>query len=115
MWSDAAPRRIFAYTEPTDGEWTYCRGDGDRRFYSELVEGLRPAGDSQLSNTHPPPIIPAGSYDVGDGFLFEDGKVYDYLTEPGSTPIGEPRRTAVEAVYAFWMAVSLVVAVGAWS
>lgn len=84
----------LAYTEPTDGEWTYCRGDGDRRFYSELVEGLRPAGDSQLSNTHPPPIIPAGSYDVGDGFLFEDGKVYDYLTEPGSTPIGEPRRTA---------------------
>ena len=65
----------LAYTEPHDGAWAYCREDGDRRFYSELVEGLRPAGDSQLANAHPPPLLPPGSYDVGDGFLFDDGKV----------------------------------------
>ena len=25
------------YSDPADGEWSYCRPDGDRRFYSELV------------------------------------------------------------------------------
>ena len=34
------------YSDPADGEWSYCRPDGDRRFYSELVSGLRPGGDS---------------------------------------------------------------------
>ena len=74
----------LAYTEPQDGDWTYCRADGDRRFYSELVEGLRPSGDSQLANTHPPPLIPPGTYDVGDGFLDSDGKVYPYFRDEGS-------------------------------
>ena len=73
----------LAYTEPQDGEWPYCRPDGDRRFYSELVEGLRPSGDCQLANAHPPPAIPQGCYDVGDGFLAEDGKVYAYGGEIG--------------------------------
>jgi len=69
----------LAYTDPADGEWSYCRPDGDRRFYSELVGGLRPAGDTQLTNTHPPVRIPAGTYDTGDGYFNEaDGKVYDY-------------------------------------
>ena len=86
----------LAYTEPQDGEWTYCRDDGDRRFYSELVEGLRPAGDSQLANVHPPPLIPPNSYDVGDGFLHSDGKVYAYLQEPGTRPVGAPLRTATQ-------------------
>ena len=38
-------RYVFAdgleYTVPADGDWSYCRPDGDRRFYSELVSGLR--------------------------------------------------------------------------
>ena len=50
------------YSDPADGEWSYCRPDGDRRFYSELVSGLRPGGDSQLKNAHPPAKIPAGVY-----------------------------------------------------
>ena len=68
----------LAYTAPDKGEWAYCREDGDRRFYSELVEGLRPAGDSQLTNEHPPPLVAPNSYDVGDGYLADDGNVYKY-------------------------------------
>jgi len=71
----------LAYTEPQDGAWSYCQPDGDRRFYSELVEGLRPSGDVQLANQHPPPLIPQGTYDVGDGYLAPDGKVYAYLAD----------------------------------
>ena len=73
----------LAYTDPSEGDWSYCRTDGDRRFYSELVEGLRPSGDSQLANAHPPPLILPNTYDVGDGFL-EDGKVYPYLKDEAS-------------------------------
>ena len=43
-----------------------------------MVEGLRPSGDCQLANSHPPPVIPVNTYDVGDGYLAEDGKVYSY-------------------------------------
>eukprot|EP00966_Prymnesium_polylepis_P238631 5518658-Prymnesium_polylepis.1 len=50
-----------------DGEWEYCRADGDRRFYSELVTGLRPAGDSQICDTHPPPQLPLKSWDARCG------------------------------------------------
>ncbi|XP_010770883.1 MORN repeat-containing protein 5 isoform X2 [Notothenia coriiceps] len=47
-------------------DWDYCDGY-DRRFYSERCNGLRPAGESQLSDLHPPHIIPDGCYDCGDG------------------------------------------------
>jgi len=63
-----------------DGEWEYCRADGDRRFYSELVTGLRPAGDSQICDTHPPPQLPLKSWDVGDGYMNEAGEVRPYPT-----------------------------------
>ena len=84
----------LAYTEPKDGEWTYCREDGDRRFYSELVEGLRPSGDSQLANTHPPPLIPSGTYDVGDGYLDSNGKVWPYIKDETAQKADAPTRTA---------------------
>ena len=85
----------LAYTEPEDGDWKYCTEGGDRRFYSELVEGLRPGGDSQLANAHPPKAIPLGTYDVGDGYLDErDGKVYPYLKATG----GEEDGAAPEAL-----------------
>ncbi|KAL1524492.1 hypothetical protein AB1Y20_019386 [Prymnesium parvum] len=67
------------YTDPADGEWDYCRPDGDRRFYSELVNGLRPAGDSQLCNAHPPPALPRKTWDVGDGYMNEAGEVRAYV------------------------------------
>ncbi|XP_053733944.1 MORN repeat-containing protein 5 isoform X4 [Synchiropus splendidus] len=53
-------------------DWDYCVGQ-DRRFYSERCNGLRPAGKSQLTDLHPPRVIPDGCYDCGDGF-------YDPLT-----------------------------------
>ncbi|XP_040505060.2 MORN repeat-containing protein 5 isoform X1 [Gallus gallus] len=47
--------------------WDYCDGY-DRRFYTEICSGLRPAGISQLTNLDPPRKIPEGCYDCGDGF-----------------------------------------------
>mmetsp|Transcript_14127 Transcript_14127/g.29813 ORF Transcript_14127/g.29813 Transcript_14127/m.29813 type:complete len:165 (+) Transcript_14127:475-969(+) len=77
------------YTDPAEGEWDYCVANGDRRFYSEHVSSLRPAGDSQLTDAHPPVRIPAGTYDTGDGYFHEaEQKVYDYdgnfLREPSA-------------------------------
>lgn len=77
VFSDGLP-----YTDPADGDWEYCRPDTDRRFYSELVNGLRPAGDSQLCDTHPPPTIPGDCWDVGDGFMNAEGEVRAYSTGP---------------------------------
>ncbi|XP_034997232.2 MORN repeat-containing protein 5 isoform X2 [Hippoglossus stenolepis] len=48
-------------------DWDYCDGC-DRRFYSERCNGLRPAGESQLTDLHPPRVIPDLGYDCGDGF-----------------------------------------------
>ncbi|KAM6902139.1 MORN repeat-containing protein 5 [Xenentodon cancila] len=47
--------------------WDYCNGY-DRRFYSERCNGLRPSGESQMTDLHPPRTIPRGCYDCGDGF-----------------------------------------------
>lgn len=61
-----------------DTAWEYCTGK-DRRFFSEHVNGLRPAGDTQVTNAHPPPRLPKDAYDVGDGYLdVADGKVYSF-------------------------------------
>ncbi|CAL9683760.1 unnamed protein product [Knipowitschia caucasica] len=50
-----------------DRDWDYCDGY-DRRFYSERCHRLRPAGESQLTDHHPPRIIPDACYDCGNGF-----------------------------------------------
>nr|CAB3263908.1 MORN repeat-containing protein 5-like [Phallusia mammillata] len=50
-----------------NGDWEYCDGY-DRRFYTEICNGLKPAGRSQLTNRVPPREIPEGQYDCGDGF-----------------------------------------------
>ncbi|XP_029941485.1 MORN repeat-containing protein 5 [Salarias fasciatus] len=47
--------------------WDYCDGY-DRRFYRERCDGLRPSGESQITNLHPPRTIPDGCFDCGDGF-----------------------------------------------
>jgi hypothetical protein len=76
--ASASPSLTSRRAPPSRLAGAYCREDGDRRFYSELVEGLRPSGDCQLTNQHPPPALPLDTYDVGDGYLAHDGKVYSY-------------------------------------
>ncbi|VDK75518.1 unnamed protein product [Dibothriocephalus latus] len=46
--------------------WTYCDGH-DRRFYTEILEGLQPAGKTNVTNG-PTRKIPPHCYDTGDGF-----------------------------------------------
>lgn len=47
--------------------WEYCTGS-DRRFFRENVQGMKPAGRSQLSNSLETPKIPENAYDTGDGY-----------------------------------------------
>ncbi|XP_041914576.1 MORN repeat-containing protein 5 [Alosa sapidissima] len=53
--------------EYEEDDWDFCDGY-DRRFYTERCNGLKPAGESQLTNLVPPQVIPDGCYDCGDGF-----------------------------------------------
>ncbi|KAK7505005.1 hypothetical protein BaRGS_00003575 [Batillaria attramentaria] len=55
-------------------DWEYCDGY-DRRFYTEICDGLQPAGRSQLTNKVPPREIPEGCYDCGDGFYNPNTRV----------------------------------------
>ena len=48
--------------------WDYCNAFSERRFYTEICKGLKPAGRSQLVDSEAaPPEIPLGWFDVGDG------------------------------------------------
>ncbi|CAH8493905.1 unnamed protein product [Schistosoma mattheei] len=40
----------------------------DRRFYTEICSGIKPAGRSQIVDKEPRTQIPDGCYDTGDGF-----------------------------------------------
>ncbi|KAM9841692.1 MORN repeat-containing protein 5 [Aulostomus maculatus] len=73
--------------EETD--WGYCNGV-NRLFYSEICNGLRPAGESQLTNLHPPRVIPDGCFDCGDGF-------YDPTTRVVTSYTGRFLRNADDA------------------
>eukprot|EP00274_Cyanoptyche_gloeocystis_P001474 CAMPEP_0196660642 /NCGR_PEP_ID=MMETSP1086-20130531/40768_1 /TAXON_ID=77921 /ORGANISM="Cyanoptyche gloeocystis , Strain SAG4.97" /LENGTH=153 /DNA_ID=CAMNT_0041995161 /DNA_START=74 /DNA_END=532 /DNA_ORIENTATION=- len=64
--------------EYQDQKWQYC-SPTDRRFYSEICNGLKPAGESQACDSEKAPDIPQGCYDVGDGYFNPDkGKIYSY-------------------------------------
>lgn len=60
--------------EYSDKDWVYCDGY-DRRFYTEICDGIKPAGRSQLTNRVPPRQIPEGCYDCGDGFYNPSTKI----------------------------------------
>eukprot|EP00741_Cyanophora_paradoxa_P000832 tig00000444_g803.t1 len=61
-----------------EADWGYLTPE-DRRFFSELCNGIKPAGQSQLSNADTPPQIPPGTYDTGEGYFeLETGKLFDY-------------------------------------
>ncbi|XP_026716385.1 MORN repeat-containing protein 5 isoform X2 [Athene cunicularia] len=57
-----------------DKKWHYCDGY-DRRFYTEICSGLKPADISQFTNLDPPRKIPEGCYDCGDGFYNPETRV----------------------------------------
>merc|ERR1712066_1079713 len=72
-----------------DRNWQYV-SQGDRRFYTEVLEGLQPAGQTLLTDEKMPPPIPKGTYDYGSGYydpateqiMSYDGKeVLDYVQE----------------------------------
>uniref|UniRef100_A0A8B9CWY7 MORN repeat-containing protein 5 n=1 Tax=Anser brachyrhynchus TaxID=132585 RepID=A0A8B9CWY7_9AVES len=85
VWHRGVPAEVpGAGRDPRDGleyedeKWHYCDGY-DRRFYTEICSGLKPAGISQLTNLDPPRKIPAGCYDCGDGFYNPETRiVIDY-------------------------------------
>ncbi|CAL8080380.1 unnamed protein product [Calicophoron daubneyi] len=52
----------------------YC-DEYDRRFYTEICNGLKPAGRSQIVDKEPPREIPPGCYDTGDGFYDPNKRV----------------------------------------
>jgi len=53
--------------EYKDTNWKYV-SSSDRRFYAEVVEGLRPAGKTLITNDEIPDI-PPGTYDTGHGYF----------------------------------------------
>eukprot|EP00455_Lapot_gusevi_P049039 TRINITY_DN6879_c0_g1_i5.p1 TRINITY_DN6879_c0_g1~~TRINITY_DN6879_c0_g1_i5.p1 ORF type:complete len:224 (+),score=23.40 TRINITY_DN6879_c0_g1_i5:78-674(+) len=65
--------------------WPYCTPD-DRRFWSEIQNGIVGGAGVQLSNQVPPPTLPASCYDTGDGY-------YDPLEKHIFTYSGEYLRT----------------------
>jgi hypothetical protein len=50
-----------------DRNWNYV-SQGDRRFYTEEMKGLQPAGKTLLTNEETP-AIPKGTYDYGSGYF----------------------------------------------
>jgi len=51
----------------SSSNWKYCEPP-DRRFKVERYYGIKPAGRTLFSDQNPPPHIPPGMYDVGDGY-----------------------------------------------
>ncbi|CEL99256.1 unnamed protein product [Vitrella brassicaformis CCMP3155] len=51
-----------------DRGWQYLTRK-DRRFYSEVLHGLQPAGNTLLTNEVPSPLIPYGCFDTGNGYF----------------------------------------------
>ena len=76
----------------SDTKWEYCDGY-DRRFYTEVCEGLKPAGQSQLTNNIPPREIPEGCYDCGDGFYDPISRVVMDYNKKFLRYVGVLRRT----------------------
>eukprot|EP00051_Salpingoeca_urceolata_P008957 m.110224 g.110224 ORF g.110224 m.110224 type:complete len:169 (+) comp16030_c0_seq1:88-594(+) len=70
-----------------EGDWTYCDED-DRRFYSEHLNGVEPAGRSRKVDQGEPPAIPPGTYDTGDGFY--DPQNNEVKSYDGTTVLRSP-------------------------
>jgi hypothetical protein len=70
-------------------DWDYCDAD-DRRFYSERVHGLNPAGATRQTDAGAAPVIPKRTYDTGDGYFSPStGEELTYDHQPLRTPSAE--------------------------
>ena len=67
--------------------WNYCQIP-DRRFYTEIKEGLRPAGATLMVNdAKGPKNMAPGTYDVGEGYYDRNkNMVYSYEGEEKYVP-----------------------------
>ena len=75
--------------------WTYCQIP-DRRFYTEIVKGLRPSGATlEVNNPAGPKQIPPGTYDVGEGYF--DLKTKTIYSFEG-TEIRKPEEEEIEVI-----------------
>lgn len=70
-----------------DRNWQYV-SRGDRRFYTEVLQGLQPAGKTLLTNEPIPPTIPKGTYDTGNGYY--DPATQRIMSYDGKTVLGYP-------------------------
>eukprot|EP00746_Dinoflagellata_sp_MGD_P002220 gnl/MRDRNA2_/MRDRNA2_104313_c0_seq1.p1 gnl/MRDRNA2_/MRDRNA2_104313_c0~~gnl/MRDRNA2_/MRDRNA2_104313_c0_seq1.p1 ORF type:complete len:194 (+),score=34.04 gnl/MRDRNA2_/MRDRNA2_104313_c0_seq1:75-656(+) len=70
-----------------DRNWQYV-SQGDRRFYTEVLHGLQPAGKTLLTNEPVPPSIPQGTYDTGHGYF--DPQTEQIMSYDGKEVIGIP-------------------------
>merc|ERR1712112_189034 len=69
-----------------DTAWQYV-SLSDRRFYTEVVNGLRPAGQTLLTNDKTPQI-PFGTYDTGHGYY--DPTTKQVLSYDGRETLAAP-------------------------
>ncbi|KAA6382015.1 MAG: putative radial spoke head 1 [Streblomastix strix] len=59
-------------------DWKYC-SEGDRRFYSERLFGLNPAGQSKHTNSGIIASIPQGCFDTGTSYYDPStGNLHNY-------------------------------------
>lgn len=70
-----------------DRNWQYV-SQSDRRFYTEVLTGLQPAGQTLLTNERVPPKIPYGTYDTGNGYF--DAATEQIMSYDGKDVIGIP-------------------------
>mmetsp|Transcript_159112 Transcript_159112/g.280932 ORF Transcript_159112/g.280932 Transcript_159112/m.280932 type:complete len:185 (+) Transcript_159112:104-658(+) len=70
-----------------DRNWQYV-SQGDRRFYTEVLQGLEPAGKTLLTNEKSPPPIPKGTYDYGSGYF--DPATEQIMSYDGKEVLGYP-------------------------
>uniref|UniRef100_A0A7S2DWC0 MORN repeat-containing protein 5 n=1 Tax=Octactis speculum TaxID=3111310 RepID=A0A7S2DWC0_9STRA len=75
-------------------DWQYCT-KSDRRFWAEMQNGIKPAGNTQRGNEATKAHTPAGCFDVGEGF-------YDpttHMVHPyNSTSDEKPRQPTDEEI-----------------
>jgi len=77
-------------------EWSYCT-DADRRFWSEIQNGIRLGDSPQLTDAASAPLIPYGTYDLGDGYFDPvQGKIFDYKGAVKRVASKEESKWAVE-------------------